>query len=535
MGRATRNTQQKLAETQFVQNRPLRVAIVGTGMAGEATAYMLHHFAPTVEVAAVYEAHSRPGLSVHSMTLHDRPMDLPFRAVSPHYYPNLYSLYQHLGTPLAPIDFSSTNLFMHSNGSQSMFFRYVNFLWRGSALPMFAWQDLISTEKRTTMYRVIRDLFYLLATGTGELWSWRNKKDTNDTNSSFPIATPSLQEYLDRHNYSKEFQEWFLIPLLSTMLSSTYEQVRSHPADSILEFFCGRKTALLAGWFRHLTGVEWVSEKLLGRLPAGVVRMSCPVESVRVRGDGQVEVQTKDKNGAPLLESFDVVVLATEASVARKLWVDQRDDERAFLDAITTFKATICIHTDTRLLPANREDWRGVNIYSLQPGVGTTPPIASGPLSPTASVASMGCGRLSHYYPEVCAMHRQLNNGAELIETWNPYFPPSGVLKEATMERPVWNMASRLQYETHFSTVQGRRGVFLAGAYTVPGLTLLEQAATSAMHVSLDLGARLPFGLQPLYRQSPFLLALSFLWRHKWRMVQATFVSWLLLSLQEWF
>lgn len=542
MGRASRHNQQRLAERQFVQNRPLRVAVVGTGMAGEASAYLLHHFAPTVEVTAVYEAHDRPGLSVHSMELHDGFVDLPFRAVSPHYYPNLYAMYEHLGTPLSPIDFSSTNLFMHPDGTQSMFFRYINILMRGCAVPLFAWQDIASAEKRRTMYRVIRDLFYLVLTGAGDLWTWRRASEavssssassSEDSAAAASKNNPTLQQYLDEHRYSKEFQEWFLIPLLSTMLSSTYEQVRAHPADSLLEFFCSRRTALLAGWFRHLKGVQWVSEKLLGRLPKGVVRLDCPVQSVRVRGDGQVEVTTV----AGAVDVFDVVVLATEPSVAAKLWVDRLDDESAFLNSITTFKATICIHTDERFLPSNKDDWRGVNIYSLQQqqAATTTPQGVPHPqLSPMSGIAAMGCGRLALYYPEVCATHLARHQ-QELIETWNPYLEPQGVLKTATMERPVWNTDSRAQYTKHFANIQGRRGVFLAGAYTVPGLTLLEQAGTSAMHVALDLGARLPFAVQPLYQQSTFLLALSLLWKYRWRVVKVAFLSYVCVSLHKYF
>ena len=69
----------------------LKVAIIGTGIAGETAAYLLTHCSPTnahgqtFVLEAVYESRDKPGLHANSLELTsiNCVVDVPLRAVSP--------------------------------------------------------------------------------------------------------------------------------------------------------------------------------------------------------------------------------------------------------------------------------------------------------------------------------------------------------------------------------------------------------------------------------------------------------------------
>ena len=88
---------------------PIRVAVVGSGLAGLATAYFLTRNTRGVDVT-LYERHAALGMDAESVTVehegeHQR-IDVPMRAFSAAYYPNLVALYKHLRIGFDPQSFS---------------------------------------------------------------------------------------------------------------------------------------------------------------------------------------------------------------------------------------------------------------------------------------------------------------------------------------------------------------------------------------------------------------------------------------------
>jgi hypothetical protein len=205
--------------------------------------------------------------------------------------------------------------------------------------------------------------------------------------------------------------------------------------------------------------------------------------------------------------------------------------------------ANITVHTDPMLLPSERPQWRGMNVFRHESTKD------NGPMA-----ASMTSARLAHYHKDLStslSTSPLLRRGSEssrggdaagsppgsagggclsplspsrqpppeIIETWNCFQPPAEgcVLHDIRMTRAVWSGASKSVYDRWFQQLQGTRGVYLAGSYTEPGVTLLEQAVTSAMRIGGDLGVPLPFPTKPCYAQSTVVVLgsslLFFVWR----------------------
>lgn len=507
--------------------RPPRVAVIGTGMAGETAIYFLSapENANAATIARVYEARHCPGLHVNSIVVGDCHVDVPLRAISPHYYANLFQLYKHLGISLQPVDYSSsTSVF----GATEPKFRYQNVLVCGKAFPLLIWQDLRNMTKLMLSLVLLRDLFYLVCAAPFLLSGW--------TAASRRVRSKSLGHFLRTHNFNYQFTHEFLYPMLSTILSCSYTQVDEYPAQFILEFFASRWTTLLTGWFRVQQGVQQVSSLLLANVARAddeklrsrkrddsrssavgenddeILKFNAPIRSV-VYDSASDEVRVTECDGS--VRSFDIVVIATEPSTAQKIWLGRTEEEDALLKSLKHYTANITVHSDQTLMPPNKEDWRGMNVFHADHGSAGTPQKskpASADNSPLS--ASMTSARLSMYHARLQQGEEDNTSSAttsELIETWNAFKAPDkeSIVHDVCMTRAVWDMESKEAFEEHFLKCQGTRGIFLIGAFAEPGVTLLEQAVTSGCKVAEALGATVPFPVKPCYEQSTVVIVMS--------------------------
>jgi predicted NAD/FAD-binding protein len=466
----------------------LSVAIIGTGIAGETSAYLLTHYAPPgVRLETVYESRGKPGLHANSLELQSLNcvVDVPLRAVSPHYYPNLFSLYKHLAVTLQSVDYSSCGSRFNPN---EPIFRYRNVILFGRAIPLIFLSDLLSLVKLVRIFRLLRDLLWMVFTGPYFLLHRK----------SLGISDLTLGQFLRRKNFSYEFVQEFLYPVMSTLLSCSYSQVDQYPCDYILEFYSSRATTIFTGWFRVKQGVQEVSGKLLAKLPENSLKLDCFVESVEfIPALNKVRVTTK--NGETAL--YDRVIIATEPHVAAKIWRHAKAAE--LLTAVSTYNASITVHTDDALMPVSKADWRGLNYFSSGAG-------SDGKTGRHG--ASMTSARLGNYHPH---LRQRLADAAvpEHFETWNPFTDPdpSSIVQSVWLTRAVWSAEGRAKFDSLFSAVQGDGGVYLVGSYAAPGVTLLEQAVTSACRCVQDhFGATLPFAVQPTYEHRVWSITLAY-------------------------
>jgi predicted NAD/FAD-binding protein len=442
-------------ETQHRVSTRKRVAIIGLGMAGATAAHFLQ---PHHDVVAI-EAFPRAGLHHHSVTLDDgTTYDVPLRAASEHYYPNLFKVYRHLGIELRSVNYESTGIDAVDGES---YFQYRNITLPGFAfsLPVFP-AGKWSVAALLTALVIVRD--YLSLVFASPFYIFFRPAE---------LARQSFGEYLSGHGYSEAFVHGFITPVMSTLLSCSYEQVAAYPADLVLEFFCSRATTFFTGWWKH-KGVKQVSDKLL----VGVeCRYDTKVEYVERTGDGGAAVVCC-VGGEP--EYFDHVVLATDVSVARALLRDPTADEVALLGAVRAFKSNILLHRDASLMPADRRAWSGFNYYSHLP----KDLAAAAPRN--ASMTTAHLARFDATLPE-------------MYETWNPHQRPRDelVVSEAWLSRAVWDVDGHAQFGAAARRAQGAKRIFFAGAYAARGVTLLEQASTSGLDVAVDMGVTLPFKL----------------------------------------
>ena len=149
--------------------------------------------------------------------------------------------------------------------------------------------------------------------------------------------------------------------------------------------------------------------------------------------------------------AYDAVIVATPPGCTRAVLASSMDDLAVF-DHFATETRSLIIHRDASLMPSKREDWRSLNVTC-------------------ASDCALLTVWLNAFYPE-------LKFEGDIFETWAPRTPPSHVIREVALPRVVQTVD---QHKLHarIAALQGRNGIYFAGAHVVPGMGLLEQACAA--------------------------------------------------------
>ena len=311
----------------------MRIAIIGSGIAGITAAHLLHER----HEVHVFEADDRPGGHANTVTV-DLPggpvaADTAFLVYNERTYPLFTRLLADLGVATHPSDmsFSLTDL-------------RCGLEWRGTSLSTVFAQRRNAT--RPAFLAMLADVvrFNRLA-----------RRLLTD-----PAAeTGSLADLLAERRWSQGFLDWYLIPLGSAIWSADPETFTQIPARTFAEFF-SRHGLLGPGdqpaW-RTVTGgsrsyVQAVLDPLRRR---GRLHLATGVTKVR-RQPGGVELLTAD---GPT--TFDHVVIATHSDQALALLGDPSREERHVLGALRYQPNQATLHTDTSLLPANQRAWASWN------------------------------------------------------------------------------------------------------------------------------------------------------------------------------
>jgi uncharacterized protein len=318
----------------------LRIAVIGSGIAGMTAAHLLQHD----HEVHLFEMEDRPGGHANTVELivggRQVAADTGFLVYNERTYPRFTRLLAQLGVNTRPSDMS----FSFSDRTSGL-------EWRGSSLnTVFA--------QRANLVRP-RFLAMLADVARFNRMARRLLREQYD-----PAVT--LAEMLAGTTWSQGFIDWYLVPMGSAIWSADPTTFTRMPARTFAEFF--NRHGLLAlrdqpQWRTVTGGSARYVEKLVAPLQRrGRLHLATPVAKVR-RDAGRVELLTA---GGPAV--FDHVVLAVHSDHALELLADPTEEERATLGCIRYQKNRATLHTDIRLMPANRRVWAAWNYLRPESG-----------------------------------------------------------------------------------------------------------------------------------------------------------------------
>jgi predicted NAD/FAD-binding protein len=418
-----------------------RIAVVGSGLAGLAAAWLLGREREVV----LHESYPGGGMGAHSIRLDSDAtrslIDVPLRVFTPSYYPTLCALYDHVGIDTAPVDYAAS----FSTLGAGTYYRYFNMRLGRHSIPMVDPTIALGRAAR----RITADLVRLHRHAPRDLASGR-------------LASLTFGEYLHTARYSTEFVERFALPAYASICTCRTASVREYPAETIVGYMVSGVTT--TGVRRAIQGTDDVMRRLSAT--AANVRFGHPVRRIVARESG---VDVVDAEGTA--SRFDHVVLATRADQGAAL-LEGDDQLRSLLSRIPHEESRVVVHHDARLAPRDRRQWSPVNFVSSDTHD-----------SPMATIW------LNRVQPS-------LRRAAPIFQTWNPIIEPAEgtIVSNTVVARPLVTLDSAAVPEALAQLHRDpARRIWAAGSYVERGVPLLEAAAASAVRVARTLGVSVPF------------------------------------------
>jgi uncharacterized protein len=412
--------------------RGRRIAVVGAGVSGLATAYLLSkHYQVTLFEAGSY-------LGGHTNTVdvtldgHTHPVDTGFLVFNDRTYPNLIALFDELGVQAHP-----------SEMTFSVSLDEGRLEWAGTNLnTVFAQRRNLFSP---TFMGMLRDIMRF--NGNAQ----RNLDVAAQTGAS-------MGELLLAGGYGGAFQQHYLLPMAAAIWSSATADILSFPATTFLRFCLNHALLQITRrpqWKTVVGGGREYVRRMVSKLDD--VRIGSPVRAVRRDLDG-VDVLT---DHGP--QRFDAIVMATHAPDTLHLLDDVSEAERSVLSAVRYQSNVAVLHTDTNLLPRRRRVWSAWN-YLGGRGLNGASPVC-----------------VSYLVNQL----QPLPFKTPLVVTLNPVIEPAigTELRRFVYDHPLFDLAA-IDAQRRLPTLQGQRRTWFAGAWT--GYGFHEDGLKSALRVAAD-------------------------------------------------
>ncbi|KAH9681802.1 Amino oxidase domain-containing protein [Citrus sinensis] len=401
----------------------MRVAVIGGGMSGLVSAYVLAKAG--VEVV-LYEKEDSLGGHAKTVTIDGVDLDIGFMLFNHVEYPNMMEFLESLGVDMGTSDMSfSVSLdkgqgyeWGTRNGLSSLFAQKKN------VLNPYFWQMLREMMKfKDDVLSYVEEL--------------ENNPDID--------RNETLGHFIKSRGYSELFLKAYLIPICSSVWSCPSDGAMRFSAFSVLSFcrlfqLFGHPQCVTVRRHSH-SQIDKVSEQLKSW---GIqIRMSCEVYSVFPADEGCSIVC---ENGSQ--EFYNGCVMAVHAPDALRILGNQATfDETRILGAFRYVYRDVFLHRDKNFMPQNPAAWSAWNF------VGST----------NGKICLTYC--LNVLQPLECLTLQKIGETSmPFLATLNPDRTPQNTLLKWSTGHSVPSVAaSKASLELH--RIQGKRGIWYSGVY----------------------------------------------------------------------
>ena len=430
----------------------MNIAIIGSGMAGLATARILkdagHHI-------KIFEALPGRGMDSHSTEFEGGLIDAPLRVMNQHLWKNTLSLATYLGINTFPVRTYMACSWLFEDRTET---------WLTTTRTKIGNFPIINNRKGIQQYgwRLVKGMLQL-KTALAHYF----KSDQQDG---------TLADFINKYDIEEVFWHGVVMPVLYTICTCNPKTIGDWPAKPLLIFL----RQLTDG--DALLRIQGGTPALVNKLIEGVdIKSGSPITYIAEEGD-QVVV----KNAEGDLEYFDRVVVATPTTkIEDFLDNEQFAEDIELLKKFKFEQGNLVIHTDTTVMPPKRKDW--------------------------AVLSHMMDRKFTRQQFTVWlnAVEPSLVGKNPVFQTWRPVtdIDPKKVISTVTLTRAVVDLDTvALSKKIQQRHKDPERKVFYCGSWSCDGLPILESAVTSAMHIAEIFGAPLPFvGLKPKVEIAPQL------------------------------
>jgi predicted NAD/FAD-binding protein len=430
----------------------LDIAVIGSGMAGLATARILKDAGHNI---TIFEALTGRGMDSHSTEFEGGLIDAPLRVMNPHLWKNTLSLATYLGIKTYPVRTYMACSWLFEDRTET---------WLTTTRSRIGNFPIINNRKGLQQYgwRLVKGMLQLKTA----IAKFFKSKDQDIT----------LAEFINQHDIEEVFWHGAVMPVLYTICTCNPKTIGEWPAKPLLIFL--RQLTDGDALLRIQGGTPALVDKLIENIN---IQSGSAISKVTEQGD---KVLVENNKGEQQL--FDRVVVATPTTkIEEFLDPVQFADDIALLKQFRFEQGQLVIHTDPSVMPPKRKDW-SVLSYMMD----------------RKFIRQQFTVWLNSVEPSLVGKNA-------VFQTWQPVteIDPKKVISTVTLTRAVVDSQTvALNKELQQRHKSANRKVFFCGSWSCDGLPILESAVTSAMHIAEIFGAPLPFvGLKPKVEVAPQL------------------------------
>jgi uncharacterized protein len=431
----------------------MKIAVIGSGIAGASSAWLLSKFADENHQVTLFEQNDY--LGGHTNTINvtleglSAPVDTGFLVFNDWTYPNLIAMFKHLGVADALSDMSFSVKLTDGESNKLE--------WSGSNLAtVFAQPTNFFKPKFLGMLR--------------DIVRFNREATTLVANKNAMPGT--VGEYLLANKYGASFRDWYLAPMAGCVWSTPTQKIDDFPLATLLTF-CHNHGLLSVNHRPQWRTVKGGTQTYTRAITAGLgdVRLNAGVTKVTRNADG-VSVTSNAQT-----ETYDQIVFACHSDQTLRMLTDASEDEKKILSAIPYQPNTAILHTDARVLPQRRRAWASWNYHAAYAS------------SEASSEREQNAGvSLSYLINRL----QPLPFKTPVIVTMNPriQLDPAKVIKTIQYDHPVF-LPESVNAKRGLRALQGKQRTWFAGAWTRYGFH--EDGLMSGIAVAKALGAHVPW------------------------------------------
>ena len=414
----------------------MKVAVIGTGISGLTSAYLLHKSCDI----HLFEAADRIGGHTATVDVNylgrDYAIDTGFIVYNDWTYPNFIKLMDRLGIESQPTEMSfsvscrNTGLEYGGNNVNSLFAQRRN---------------IANIPYLRMLMNIIRF----------------NKEAIRDLESGNIAESITLAQYLQANGYGELFASHYLVPMGSAIWSATLQSMLQFPLLFFVRFFKNHGLLSVSNrpQWRVLKGGSRAYLKPLSAPFADRIQLNSKIEHVQRESDRVVITFVGGHS-----QIFDQVIFACHSDQALALLADASEQELDVLGAIPYRNNEVTLHTDSTILPAAKAAWSSWNYHlgkksDKPPALSYNMNILQGIESDTTFVVTL--------------------NASELVDK-------NKILAQFNYAHPVFSLKA-IAAQARWQEINGVNKTWFCGAYWQNGFH--EDGCVSGIRVAKALGA----------------------------------------------
>jgi predicted NAD/FAD-binding protein len=406
-----------------------RIAIIGSGISGLTSAYLLHRD----HDITVFEANDYIGGHTHTVEIKHSgetyQVDTGFIVCNDRNYENFLNLMKKLDVALKPTEMSFSvrnnlvNLEYNGHSLNTLFSQRRNFL-------------------RPKFYRLVYDILKFNKAAKAYL-------------ENHPSKSLALGEFVHQERLSTIFKDNYLMPMVAAIWSCSLRQAEEFPLEFFLRFFLNHGLLDIKNrpqWYVVDGGSKSYVKPMVSAFEENI-KLSCPVVSV-TRNEEFVEVRHSNGVG-----KFDQVIFACHSDQALKLLENPNADENSVLGDLEYQQNDVILHSDKSLMPKNELSWASWNFLAGERKT-YEPPLVTYCMNILQSIQSK-----VPFFVSLNARHK---------------IAPEKILQEFIYSHPVYSHQA-IQAQSRRDRICGVDRIHYCGAYWYSGFH--EDGVRSALDV----------------------------------------------------